>query len=800
MLQDLRYAVRSIARRPGFAAAAILTIALGIGANTAIFSAVDAILLRPVPVPWVDRLVTVRNALPGFELPDAQLSAAETEDLAARRDIFAAVGGYAGTSPTLTGEGEPRRLRGARTLGGFFDVMGARPRLGRLYRPDESEEGRHRVVVLTDALWRELSGGDPSFVGRTIRLDDQPYEVIGVLAPEFRVPRTAQLFVPFVMNATVRSPERRMSLGITAVGRLRDGLTMEGAASALRDEARRWHERNGYDPKGRHTLTVQSYAAWAAGQLRPVLLVLMGAVTLVLLIACANVASLQLVRAAGRARELAVRAALGAGRGRVARQLLAESAVLAAAGGVAGLWLGALLVQALGRWAPERWPALRALSLDGPVLAYTALATVGAGLLFGTMPALRAARVDAQEALRETSRGLAGSLGRSRLLRGSIVLQVALTLVLLAASTVTVRSLANVLDVDPGFDPARTMTVRVTTPKARYAELAQVAAFHETMLERLRALPGAEAAGSAYGLPFSDQGNSSPFDIIGAPEPSEGRRHANMWFVGGDYFRAMGIQLLRGRAFEPSDRAGAPSVVVIDEQLATQYFPGEDPIGRRISQGPEATIVGVVRSVKSSDLSAPDKATVYYPLAQAPWAMGDFAFVVRGAAPPERLAAGMRAAVAELDPQLAVWDVQSMPERVAVSLGTRRLAMAVLSGFAAVSLLLALLGIHGVVSYGTAQRTHELGIRIALGARPADVTRMVLRDGLRLAALGVALGSVAYLGASRALSAIVYGVGPRDPLMMALGVAVVVPVALLACWLPARRAARLDPMVALRND
>ncbi|HEU4564418.1 MAG TPA: ABC transporter permease [Gemmatimonadaceae bacterium] len=797
LLQDVRYAIRSLARQPAFAAIAILTLALGIGANTAIFSAVNAILLHPVEAPRLDRLVVIQDDMPGLQFRNAQLSPSESEDLFARTDLFSASGAYTGGTATLTGAGEPRRLRAAWTMGRFFDVFAVRPHLGRFYRAEESEEGQHQVVVLSYGLWQELSGGDPSFVGRTIEIDARPYQVIGVMPREFRFPRTAQLFMPKLMNAAWRSPDRRATLTMQFVGRMRDGLTMERLRAGLDDEARRWHERWDYPAEYQHALVTLPFVQWLAGELRPILLVLLGAVGIVLLIACANVASLQLVRASRRAREIAVRAAIGAGRGRLVRQLLVESGVLALAGGLAGLWLGTMLVQGLAAWAPAGYPELQMLRLDGSVLAFTAGAAVLAGLLFGTLPAWRAGQVDAHEVLRESGRGLSGGLGKSRFLRGSVVAQVALALVLLLGSGVTVRSLARLMAVDPGFRPEHAVTMRIDLPKARYARLEQAQAFEDQLLERLRAIPGVEAVGATYGLPFSDQGNSSPFDIIGEPPLASGQRHANMWFVDGDYFRAMGIQLLRGRAFEPTDRDGSPWVAVIDEQLAKQYFPGQDPIGRRISQGPEATIIGIVRSVKSSELGAPDKATIYYTYRQATWVLGNFAFVARGTIPADRLAAEMRGAATQIDPQLVAFDVQPMTERIAQSLGSRRLAMMVLTGFAALSLVLALLGIYGVISYGTAQRTREFGIRIALGARPGDVTGMVLRQGALLAAVGMTLGTLAYLATGRALSALLYGITPTDPLTLAAGILLVLPIALLACWLPARRASRVDPVEAL---
>jgi predicted permease len=537
-----------------------------------------------------------------------------------------------------------------------------------------------------------------------------------------------------------------------------------------------------------------------SGRLRPILLVLLGAVLFVLLIACANVASLQLVRTTGRAREIAVRAALGAGRWPIVREFLVESLVYALLGGLLGVALGALALRLLSHFDVAEYEALRDLRLDGAVLALTAGVTLLAGLLFGVVPAWRASRVNAHEVL-SASGGRGASLGsaRSRFLQATVVAQVALTLVLLLGSGVMLRSLAAQLAVDPGFRAEQALAMQIAPPRSRYPR-EQRLALYDRILERLRAVPGLDAVALTSKVPFSDMLlDSSPLTIPGAPPLADGEQpHANAMSVTPDYVRAMGVRVVQGRAFTDADR-GTP-VAMVDEQLARQYFPDGNAVGRQIDhygfQG--VTIVGVVRSVDQAELGGEAHPTVYYPYTQLPYAWG--AVVVRSTLPTGTVTTMVRQALREIDPELPVYDARPMTERVASSLGARRLAVGVLGGFAALALVLALLGTYGVLSYGTSQRTRELGIRLALGAQPGAVVGMVLRGGLLLAGVGLALGVVAYLGLGRLLQSVVYGVSPRDPVTLALGVAVLLGAALVACWIPARRAARVDAIVALRAE
>jgi putative ABC transport system permease protein len=724
-------------------------------------------------------------------------------DLMKRTDLFDGVAGVTAQSLNLEGMESPQRVSVTRTFGPFFDVAAGRPLLGRLYRPEDSENGNARQVVLSHAFWQQAFGGDLGIVGRSIQLSGRSYEVIGVMPREFRYPRVAQMWAPFTLDSSSTAISARGSLFVNAIARVRPGITREQLAQALVAESRRWEELYEQDQRFRHTLFPTPFVEWLAGELRRVLLVLLGAVVLVLLIACANVASLQLVRAAERGKELALRAALGAGRRAIARQLLVESLVLALAAGALGAGLGVLTVRLLAKTAGAQYRLLQDVPLDARVLAFAAAVTVVAALLFGAFPAVRAARVDLHGALKESSRGASAGVSRGRFLQGSVVVQTALALVLLLGSGVMIRTLSALLESDPGFRAEERTTMTLSLPGSRYPNAATQHDFHDRLLARVGGLPGVQSAATAWGLPFSDAGSSTPFDIPGKPrQAGDPERHARFWFVGGDYFRTMGIRIVRGRAFRPTDTdpGEGPRAVVIDETMARQYFPNEDPIGRSIQQIGPGTIVGVAANVKHADLTEPDKATAYYFIPQLPWGAAGFTVVVRSALPGRPVAAMVQNAVKELDPMLPVYDVLPMAERVERSLGSRRLAMTVLTGFAALALLLAVLGIYGVISYTMSQRTHEIGIRVALGARPRDVTGMVVRSGLGLAALGLVAGTLVFLSVGRVLSALLYGVGTRDPVTLALCIALLTTVALCASYLPARRASRVDPIRVVRGE
>jgi putative ABC transport system permease protein len=798
MLRDFRHALRTLLRTPGFTLVAVLTLALGIGANTAIFSVVNTVLLHPLPTEGLDRLVVIREDLPALDLLDTELAPAEVRDLGALSEVFQAVTGFRTGDRTLTGHGEPRRLSTASTLGDFSGVFGVQPHLGRLYGPEQSTEGPYEVAVVSYGLWQQLSGGDPSFIGKTIQLNGTSHEVVGVMPPDFRYPRQVQVWTPFRFT---ESPQMRGRLIMTAVGRLRPGVTEEQLATRLQAEANRWNEEYHAGGSGK-VLSSTPFVEFLAGPLRRVLLVLMGAVAFVLLIAAANVASLQLVRAAGRSKEIAVRAAIGAGRGRIVRHLMVESVLLAMAGGVAGLGIGALALDLLGHWEPAQQMNLSEISLDGAVLAFTTLVSLIAAIAFGTIPALRASRVHPQEVLRESSRGASAGVARSRLLRASVVVQVALALVLLLGSGLMIRTLSRLLASDPGFVPENVTTAQVSIPGSVYDTPEKALAFFDDLLQRVRALPGLEDAALVWGLPFTDQGDSSPFDIPGRPtQPGEPRRHAEARMTSSGYFRTMGIALLRGRDFDGTEQPGSPIVAVIDQTFAEQFFPNQDPVGQQIRgyTGDPATIIGVAGRVDHDEIGDAPKAVAYYSYRQLPW-LGWHSIVVRSTLPVGTVTNMLRSVITDLDPNVPLYDVRTMEGRIERSLGPRQLAMLALVAFAALSLLLATLGIYGVVHYTTNLRTHEIGIRVALGAQPRQIARLVIRQGMATTLLGLFLGVLAALALTRLMTAILFGVSPHDPVAFAAATALLAAVALAAAYLPARRAARVDPMVALRAE
>ncbi|HEV8217393.1 MAG TPA: ABC transporter permease [Gemmatimonadaceae bacterium] len=795
--RDVRYAVRQLANRPAFTCVALVTLALGIGANTAIFSAVNAVLLHPVATPQIDRLMVVRTNLPTLNLMSVNVGPGEALDLMARKDLFETSGAWAGRGGVVTEIGDPRRVAIARTMGRFFDVFRIAPALGRFYRPDESEPGKERVVVLSYALWREL-GADRSLIGKQIVLSGVRLEVVGVAPASFDYPRGTQLYAPIAM--TPQYAQNRNQLIWNVVGRMKSGITREQFDAGVLNEQQRWHRDLHYGDS--QFLSVVPLVTMIAGQLRPALLVLLGAVGFVLLIACANIASLQLVHGTARSRELAVRAALGAGRGTIVRQLLVENFVLSIAGGLIGLGVGAAILKLMAAAGAAQMPALSDVRLSAPALVFTGVATLVAGALFGLLPALRAGRVDVQEALKDGSGGASLGGRRSRLLHTSVVVQVALTLVLLVGSGLMIRSLRVLLSQNPGFNSEHVATMKLTVTGPRYQPQGSLTTFYDQLLDRLSAMSELGPVGLVNDLPFSGDNDSSPFTVIGrAPNPNLPAMHANMHTVGGDYFKAMGIPLLRGRVFDQTDIATpnqALWVAVIDETLAKTYFPNEDPIGKRINQGPDATIIGVVGTVSQGELGEPSKSAIYYSYKQHNWASGMYV-VTRTTLPTAVAASRVRAATQAIDPNIPLFSTQTLDERIAGSLAPRRLAMVVLTGLAALSLGLAVFGLYGVISYAVSQRTREFGIRIALGARPSDVQGMVLRQGVLLAFVGVAVGLAGAFLATRALSNLLFGVSSRDPFTFIAGPIILTIVAVAASYLPARRATKTDPLTALRS-
>jgi len=805
LLRDLRYAGRRLRRTPAFTALVVATLALGIGANTAIFSVVDAVLLRPLPYRDVDRLVAVRHSYPSQEL----LAPVDAAGFARYRDEARSFGGLTAVrarwEPNLTGQGEPERLVGARVSGRFFEVLGVPAALGRTLLPDEDAPGRHQAVVLGDGLWRRL-GADRGIVGRTILLDGEPHEVVGVMPPGFRDPglRDTELWRPLALPPEEFAGGRGQEW-LDLVARLRPGVGIEAARAELAAVARRARadEPGAWPPDW--TIAATPLVEQTTGAIRPAVLVLLGAVGFVLLIACANVANLLLARGAGRGREVAVRVALGARRADLVRQLLAESVLLALAGGVFGVALAWAGVRALGTLAAASLPG-GTPGIDARILGFALLLSLVVGIAFGLVPALQTSRVDLQEALKEGARGAVGARATHAIRRGLVVGEVALALVLLTGAGLLLKSFARLQAIDPGFDTGRLLTFTIALPASRYETEAQRVAFFDRVLGDVAALPGVRAAGAVSILPFGPGGSTNSYRVEGRPfvrgqpGPWGDFRHATP-----GYFRTLGIPLVKGRLLDERDRAGAPLVAVVDEETVRRWFPREEPVGRRIAFDVDSAgnpvwveIVGVVGHVKTDGLLGEDRIQLYLPWAQT--ARPTLQVAVRAAGDPLALVPAVRAVVRRVDADQPLSRVSTMESMVGDSVGQRRLAATLLAGFAALAMLMACIGIYGVMSQLVAERTREIGVRVALGARRADVLRLVVGQGMTLALAGVALGLLGAFALTRLIRSQLYAVEPTDPATYVLVAALLAAVALAATLVPALRASRVDPAVALRAE
>jgi putative ABC transport system permease protein len=824
--RDVRTASRSLRSSRAFALTVVTTLALAIGANTVIFSAVEAVLFRPLPVPGLGSLIAIGHRVPAGNLHGG-LPAAEVFDLEKRHDLFAALAGYRSVDLNLTGSGAPEHIPAVSTTGGFFEVFGIPAYLGRLYTSDDERRGATSVVVLSYDLWRALTGGDVGAIGRTLRLNDSSYTLIGVLPPGFEYPLGAQLWTPKPLDIYLdrRATDNMLHAGsiVPTIARMKRGVTLPRVQSELVAAMSGWAARQPqyYGERAPRPIEARAFVATWAGQLRPILVLLIGAVALVLVIACANVGSLQLLRTTGRAREIAVRMALGGSRAAIIRQFAIETLLLTVGGGAVGVAFAEVLIVTVGRVAAVQIPELHALHLDPLVLACSAGVTILAAVFFGIGPALRAASASPSDAMVATgSRGHSSGAARSRFLRGAVVVQVALALMLLLSCGVAVYSVRRLLAVDPGFDPSHVITARLRLPASRYGDGATLAsatemlAFHKRLLSQLRASPGIEAASATDVTPFGYRGvlDAAVHHTAAAAEvgPDAARNSvvAAMWAVDADYFHTMGIPIRAGTGFSGHEQDDEISAypkqlqvdVVIDERLARRLFPDQDAVGKMIGPWtPGFRVVGVVGSVKQSDLRATvdDDGAIYFATAGTQSAL---TFVVRTRLPIGPAAAVLRHVVYELDPTLAVYEIEPLSAMVSRSVGPRQIASWLLVGFAGLSLILALLGLYGVLSYTTSQRTKELGIRMALGATPGEVLAMVARGAASLTAMGVLIGTVGYVAIERSLSAITYGVDAGDPLMIAAAAAALAGVGLLASLPAAIRAARVDPVQSLRAD
>jgi putative ABC transport system permease protein len=802
LLDDLRSAVRRLRRAPGFTAAAVICLALGIGANTAIFSVINAVLLRPLPYPQADRVMMVWEARHADRVERNNVAPYNFLPWKSESGVFQQLAAVYDTRVGLTGHGEPVQVPAEYASADLFPMLGFRPILGRTYTAEEDRPGAAPVVVLSHGLWQRRFGGGRDVVGQRLELDGVPHTIIGVLAPGAAIvgrPETPEVWVPVGLDPAQDYHGVRGRY-LIAIGRLKEGASREQAQASLSAIARRLEEQfpeynTGWD------VNVVPVTDDVTGQLRRPLLLLAGVVGLVLLIACANVANLQLAQATARRREIAVRAALGAGRGRVARQFLAESMLLGLGGGVGGVLLALWLTAALSARAEAGIPRLGEVSVDAATLGFTLLVSLVAGIGFGLIPALRAGRADLQAALKDGDRS--GTPGGHRA-RGMLVAsQVALSLMLLVGAGLLLKSFARLQQVDLGFEPERVLTARVSLPDARYPGPAQQAAFFDGLVRRVEALPGVSAAGTVSWLPLSGLRSATDLWIEGRPiPPPDTRPGAHIQAVTPDYFRAMGIPLREGRTFAASDGLEQPKAVVVSRSFADRYLAGEPALGQRIAMPwgdtLRGTIVGVVGDVRHAGVDSLPHPTLYWAESQWPW--NAMTLVVRTSQDPARLASVVVAEIHAIDPQLPVADVRPMLSYFGDTLARRRFTMTLLAGFAATALALTAVGLYGVMAYSVAQRTRELGIRLALGASRQRVLKAELRRALAVVAAGVAAGVAGAAAFSRVLESLLFGVSETDPAVFALIVGLLAAVGLAASWIPARRATRVDPMVALRAD
>jgi len=807
MIQDLRFGLRMLLKSKGFTAVAVLTLALGIGANAAIFSVVNAVLLRPLPYPESDRLVSLTELSPQSERNF--ITYPNLLDWRAQNHVFEQIAVFRQMNFTLTGNGEPERVIGGQVSAELFPALRVGAALGRTFLTEEDKPGGNPVALLSHSLWRRRFGADPNLIGQSVMLNGMSCQVAGVMPADFQFPNRVELWTP--LGQTLSDPDwmhRGNGQGIYGVARLKPGVTLAQAKAEMETIALRLEQQYPATNQGRR-VSVVPLLEETVGEIRRALMVLLGAVGFVLLIACANIANLLLARAATRQKEMAIRLALGAGRWRLLRQLLVESVLLALLGGGLGLWLasrGVALIVATNPTGPNAIPRAQEIGLDWQVVIFTAAISILTGLLFGIAPAWQASRPALNESLKDSNRGATSGPGRRRF-RGALVsAEVALSLVLLIGAGLMFRSFYHLQRVDPGFQADHLLTLRLALPQSKYSTNQQIVNFYQQLFERLKALPGVQSVGVATWMPFVGGGAISSLIFEGQPEPKPGEAPlADISFVTPDYFRLMGMTLQRGRAFTEQDNQNAPPVIIIDESSAQRHWPNADPIGKRIRIGhlnpnaPWLTVVGVVKRVKMYRLEREsNRAQVYRPFLDSPWPTTTIG--VRSAVDPTSLTAAVRQQVLALDRDLPVFNVRTMEQAMANSVASNRLNTLLLGIFAAVAFILAAVGIYGVMSYSVAQRAHEIGIRMALGARSLDVLKLVVGQGMALTLIGTGLGLAEAFALTRFMKTLLFGVSATDPWTFAAVALLLSGVALLACYLPARRATKVDPLATLRHE
>jgi putative ABC transport system permease protein len=811
--QDIRYAARSLRRNPGYTAIVVATLALGIGANAAIFSVADTVMLRSYAYPDMDRIVAFNEALRTGE--QMSISWPTFQDWKAQNQSFEYFALFRGAAANLTGGEQPERLNAAIASSDLFGAMGVAPLLGRALSPGEDQPGAARVAVISERLWRGRFDADPAIVGRTIVLNDDPHVVVGVMPAAMRFPsRLTDVWLPLGPVIRTFPQSRGVHPGLFGIGRLKRGVSFDRAAADMDLVARRIEAAHP-DSNKNVAVAMVPYFEQVVRNIRPTLYVLLGAVGFVLLIGCANLANLMLARAERRQREIAVRAALGAERRRIVQQLLTESLMLSVAGGTLGVLLAAWIVKLFVASRPVTIPRIDLVAVDGRVVAFAAALSIVTGIVFGLVPALRASAPDLLASLKQTGRG--GSSPSRRFRSALVIAEVALALVLLAGAGLMIRSFAKLMAIPTGFDPEGVVTMRLTLPPSKYADLPRWIAFHDDLVRRVSGIGGVTAAGVNSAVPLEGGGSESMVLAEGQPMPAPGQPGTICLFqaTSPDYFRAMGIPLIRGRSFGERDGASAPTVVIVDDSLVRKLFPGGDGLGKRIAfefHGDRRTpdpvwreIVGVVPHVRHYGIAAePPFVQLYTPLDQPARYFAErhptMSLFVRTALPPETLTTAIRQEVSHIDRDIPVYGIQTMRTYVAQNMEQPRLSVILLTGLGGLALLLAVIGIYGVVSYSVARRTQEIGVRMALGATRGDVLRMVVGEALTLIAAGVVIGVGASLALGSVIGTLLFEVSPRDPATLVAIGSVLAIVGLLASVMPARRATRVDPLVALRAE
>jgi putative ABC transport system permease protein len=818
IFQDLKYGLRILVKSPGFTALAVLALALGIGASTAVFSIVNAVLLKPLPYPHAEQIVFPwRQPPPGINLGYNEIPWGLPEFRMMQEDsrTFRDLGAFKSDSFILTGVGESARVDGLRASAGFLLALGVQPILGRAFSFEEDEPGREREVLLSDSLWRNRFGAYPGIVGRAVALNGEEYTVIGVmpagfsfprqeeLPGSFEFPREAAVWVPLALPAARLHQDDPDELAV--IGRLNPGVTIEQAQTEMNVFAKRQESAN---PRGKgwYNSRVTPLAKQVAGDTQRPLLLLLAAIGVVVLIACANVANLLLLRSVGRQKEFTLRAALGAGHARLVRQVLTESIVLAFAGGVLAILFGQSGIYFVKEFGPSNLPRLHEVTLDARVFFFTLGVSLITGILFGLVPAFGAAGENLVESLKEGGQRSSGHHAGAKIRDALLVSEVALALVLVIAASLLIRTFVLLLRVDPGFNPTRVLTFELTLPGAKYPDTDHIVALYHNALDRLRNLPGVDSAGLVRTVPMSGAADSTWIRIPGHVAATEKEHpYAEYTMVSPGYFAAVGTPLLRGRDFLETDTGNSMPVTIVSSAMAKKYWRGEDPIGKQVGPGslryPLSTIVGIAADVKHLSLREDPGPEMYVLYNQKPWpSLLTMQFALRTKADPASVTASARNAIYSLDPDLPIAKVATLERLLDASMTQSRFTMLLLGAFGILALVLASVGIYGVISYAVAQRTREFGIRMALGAQPRNLFGMILGQGIRIAGLGIFLGLVAAAAVTRVMASLLFGVRPTDPLTFVTVSMLLIGVALAACYVPARRAMRVDPMVALRHE